>query len=446
MVGFFDYQLIYLLLLILIVNFWFSIRFFSAKFNPASISSFGFMVAAFMCVIYKQEWEMFELSQTTFLLLSLGITVFTLTCFIADTYMRQKKFKRLENYRISYLSKDLFWLICIYEIFAYFIVYRYVLSTTGISDLSRALEELSSSKFDGYNYYKKPWFVSFNEFNASAIVYWALFNLSKMIALKENKGQIIRLAIIGGIGFVGSFLSGSRGGAIYMIIFAIFAYFVLRIKLTYPIKRNKIRLKKVVLYFVGIYVGILGFAKTTEIMGHGQEVAENPIYYFAMYCGAEIRNLDIFIANKNMDSKYWGEFTFLELYGSTKHFKDHIVTYLHPFNMIKGNSLGNVSTCFSHYYQDFGFKGSIILQILIAILMSFLFYKVLASRTLSNWTFDFWVYIYVFLLQGLAFTFFSNRFFEWLIYVNFKRVFYIFLISYILDKMITKRKTHIELC
>ena len=91
------------------------------------------------------------------------------------------------------------------------------------------------------------------------------------------------------------------------------------------------------------------------------------MYYLAFYCGAEIKNLDIFLNSTKTKPAIWGEQTFVNLVKAIgRFFISGFDQYylINPYQSVNGYYLGNVYTTFKAYIHDFGYIGMIILIII----------------------------------------------------------------------------------
>ena len=108
-----------------------------------------------------------------------------------------------------------------------------------------------------------------------------------------------------------SLLNGSRTPLFFMISSGL-VYFLLLTFINNKQKSKKFDSK--ILLKVGI-VGVVFlclFGTFAKMLG--RNVKENPVDYLAIYCGAEVKNLDMFLQeNHDRDTQYFGAQTFQPL-------------------------------------------------------------------------------------------------------------------------------------
>jgi len=85
------------------------------------------------------------------------------------------------------------------------------------------------------------------------------------------------------------------------------------------------------------------------------------------------------------------------------------------FNSVGIYNLGNVYTIYYAFIKDFGYVGVILLVALMAVICQVVFEKMRATYSKSN----FFSIIYCFIVGLLAFSYFSNKFYESIFDMNF---------------------------
>ena len=144
----------------------------------------------------------------------------------------------------------------------------------------------------------------------------------------------------------------------------------------------------------------------------GRNVSKKPFEYVSIYCGAQVKNLDIFLQNKDSISKnnIWGSQTFIYLvksYGEKIGFKGYEPYKLDlPFQKVGDNDLGNVYTTFYPYIYDFGYVGEFILVLIMSII-SHLVYESIKIRKVDK-NYNVLILSYGIIVSSLALSFFSN--------------------------------------
>lgn len=92
--------------------------------------------------------------------------------------------------------------------------------------------------------------------------------------------------------------------------------------------------------------------------------------------------------------------------------KNPLTAINEPMNYSAGYNLGNVSTALKPYYHDFGFIGTIALMSLMALIMQIFYESIKCDRNIIKPQVSLKLITYTQLLFDVAFTFFSNKFYE----------------------------------
>ena len=164
------------------------------------------------------------------------------------------------------------------------------------------------------------------------------------------------------------------------------------------------------------------FVLYAKIMGRNMQ--SNSIFdYLSVYLGAEVKNLDLFLQEKNNIEKntIWGSQTFIAIiatWGKKIGFNGYHEYKLDlPFRSVNGVGLGNVYTTFYPYIYDFGYIGCIVLVAIMAILSQVCYEIIKKIRGKKN--VQICVLIYGVIYSCLLLSFFSNKFFENIFSMNF---------------------------
>ena len=116
---------------------------------------------------------------------------------------------------------------------------------------------------------------------------------------------------------------------------------------------------------------VIGFKSVSTFIGRQTDDTNNTSM-LAEYCGAEIKNFDIYMHgyDGNTRSKRFGEYTFMNYYKETipGFQKDN-----GQFQSIGKFDLGNVYTQYFQFHMDFGMIGVFALSSLLSILSMFIY-------------------------------------------------------------------------
>lgn len=220
-------------------------------------------------------------------------------------------------------------------------------------------------------------------------------------------------------------LYGAKGSMLEPIL----RFAVTYIFLCYVLKPNfRIGSRLWIKLFIGILIFILSFTALSEFIG--REMGQSNSYSLAVYCGAEIKNFDIYMHGKDghIFNSNFGEATFSNLYeeltgidkGDTGNFQS-----------VGCFPLGNVYTQYRSFHEDFGILGTFLMTFVSAVIVMFVYNKAWYNKKKIN--------LYLLLYTPMAFwlfmSFFSNTFINTLFRIGYlKAVFYISLYTFISNK------------
>lgn len=217
------------------------------------------------------------------------------------------------------------------------------------------------------------------------------------------------------ISIIITFSGGSRGSAIILIFSLLCNYVIEFYKKNHWNKGFKIStiLKIIIVMFALLF----GFKELAFIIGQTQVANYTFSKYILIYVGAQLKNLDMAITSQNIIgcSTVFGQETFR----SFVNFFSNLIgkgTYgsydlTLPFNYYNGTSLGNVYTTFYPYLRDFGYLGVIFCSMLMGFLSEFFYYQVKKFSKRSDGV-SIWDILWSWTFFCLAFSFFSNKFYE----------------------------------
>lgn len=402
-----------ILFVILVGNFIFSIRKFPTRMNPSSLYSFGFALAALMCVIYREEWNMSSFSLVTFGVFILGVPCFTLYNYLLFYYGKPvgKSAMKLED--IKRLSLENSWLLMFlfFQITVLFLRFRFVMSTTGLATLSDALYDIRGSANQG-SAYEIPLFLLYLIEISDILAYYFGFVTAKMYINHEKGAKRFLCLSIFVIGTLSSFFNGAKGTGLYFLIYYFVVWGILQGRNKY-LELKKIGIKKILQIGIGVVFALPIFGILSSALGRSTSEDYSALYGVGIYCGAEIKNLDIVLNEPISKDAKWGEYTFRRYSSNDR--KDKL-DRLQSNHFVKGFYTGNVSSCLQFYYQDFGIAGVFLLVLLMSFIMNFLYKKSLSTQVLKKKNFSYSIFLFAYLGRGVAYSFFSERFFEQFLY------------------------------
>lgn len=406
--------------------------------NPSSLYSFGFAMAAMMCMIYREEWDMSTFSELTFCIFILGVPCFTLYNYLLFYYGKPvgKSTIKLDKMKRFTLENTLLMIFLFIQVVILFMRFRFVMSTTGLASLSAALYDIRVSANQGFAY-EIPLYLQYLIEISDILTYYFGFVTAKMY-VNQEKGSKRNLCLsIFIIGTLSSFFNGAKGTGLYFLIYYFIVWGVIYGRSKYR-ELEKTGLKKIMKIFVIFILAVPTFSVLSSALGRTDSEDYSALYGMGIYCGSEIRNLDIVLNETVSKNLKWGEYTFRR-YNSRD--RKEILDDFQSNHWINGYYTGNVSSCLQFYYQDFGATGVFVLVLMMAFIMSFLYKKSLSTQVLKKKNFSYAIFLFAYLGRGVAYSFFSERFYQQFLYnlVTIRLLILIALLSWLIEQISSKK-------
>ena len=391
--------------------------------EPSFIFCMSFFVLSFIACLNARKWEL-GLHINTFLVVLLGVIEFFVVGYIVKSLLKNKKvvlIKKRQIIKVNTILEYVFLVFIVFfnALFLYFVVKAVGNSFSNFSDIIQSIHKYDHMvKFSNqFNTVKLPFLI----FNVRVFIiaagYWFMYVLiNNAIIEKKIKIQEVLIVLFAAIA---TMLTGSRTELFFMIISGIVFYICLINKnrgFKFNLDKKTLRIIAIIIISVGIL-----FIPMANILG--RKIKEKPFDYISIYCGAEIKNLDIFLQNQNNwdKNKMWGSQTFNHLvrtYGEKIGFKGYKPYKLDlPFQKVNNHSLGNVYTTFYPYIYDFGYIGEFVMVLIMSVI-SHLVYEFIKRRKIDI-NFMVLILIYGIVCSSLALSFFSNKFYENIFTMNF---------------------------
>lgn len=403
---------------------------------PPVIFILTFCISFFDALLNLGIWNT-ALSINTILIIVVGALVFTIVSVLLRI-ISKKNVNKSEDIIVKYIdiSKWKLMVFLIFQLVVIFFVQKYVKELAGPYAKNGSL----SASISMYQYLTKfttlklafPKVLTYTYIlsNSSAFVfgYVAVYNF--FYSRKINYLAIINMLV----SMAGSFLTGSRGVAIQVILSLIIIYLLL-----YRDNGGKIKLSvlvKPLLVLIGLLLSFRFFAKIL-----GRDHSLGLFEYISVYLGAPIKNLDTFLnTGYHSSNDIWGFNTFsMQWQWINEKFSLGLPKDTINVNMqfLNGHNLGNVFTAYKDYISDFGYFGATICIVVMAFVMGYLYEhtKIVEqreSKTAIKWS----RLLFGYLSVNMAFTFFSNKFYESFTVTMGQRVICWMLLSYILCDVI----------
>lgn len=397
--------------------------------SPSVAFCFGFLFQSIWLILYDARWQL-NLHFQTFMIVISGCLIFCAACLMVSLLFKQNTVlvcndksclitdREIKPIKINQFAELSGVVLLVFFILIYLRCIQNAVGITGLSPtaISQAIGEYDRlSKFtDAYNTVKLPFIISNLVVVIVSAGYWFEYVLIHNY-FAEKKINLLEL-IIFGLCAIASVVSGSRT-PLFMMVVAGVAYSFLVISKK---SEGSSFLLILIVTLVGIaFVG--GFLSLGLILG--RTTTKGPLDYLFIYCGAEMKNLDIFLQNVSemRTNNIWGSQTFVHLIktiGEKIGFDGYKTYSLDlPFQTFNGQNLGNVYTTFYPYIYDFGIIGFVVLSAVMGAVSQF-FYE-MAKKTDNVGFPSLWTISYGVIFGCLILSFFSNKFYETLISMTF---------------------------
>lgn len=385
--------------------------------SPSLIYNIGFLICSIVAFSYRKEWslEYDDFLFSTYLLILSGSAIF----FIIELFCRSKyPIKKIHvgeriNYMLDSINSKLLLFFC-FQLFSYFIMAKAQMAYTGM-DLASSVADISgASKSDGV-IIRMPVYVRV----LNAICQKSCFIWSCLLAYSCIHKSKMSTAVLLGLNFlialVGSSLGGGRMTMLAMFIpFIIVLFIFYKSKHSWNIKHIPIKYQ---LLAVSVAVGFsLSFSYLGTLIGRG-ESSNAASYVFAVYCGAEIKNLNTFMESPKMinTTGLCAENTlnvfYTELFRNFAGYNTSAIENRLDFQATNSYNLGNVYTNYYLHYLDFGWFGLIFICIM-AYFIYMLYRPLFRKEFLLTGIPNLRILLFCSLIGYVFLCFFSNVFYE----------------------------------
>ncbi|MBQ4406246.1 MAG: oligosaccharide repeat unit polymerase [Bacteroidales bacterium] len=404
--------MIFLLDLILVLNLFLAFKYFKSLVAPAVLMGFGMLIAALISTLHYETWEMSNFSPLSVLILGGCPFLFTIFCIIFSRFCTTYRFtKRLvfDLETIDWYALKIFYLCSIF-VFVFHVMYIYLMMKNyfHIDNFSELLMARRADYNSDETLFELP-FISKQFsfiFNILTIISIWLFFLIKFYIpnykkiTKKIQYYIIVLTILR---VTEGLFTGAKGNVL-PVFFYFFFFYILFYYSSIGMFETSTSLKKVI--FLGLFFGALFFSSFNMIIGRNINNYNNSFELISEYCGAEIKNFDIYLDRNFKSTNGFGAHTFAGIY-----------RWLHPdatyqmyrFESVNGYSLGNVYTQFGNIHVDFGSIGSFVMVLFMALVITFIYNRALILIN-NPVAINVWVIIYCWIMYQIFFCFFAGQF------------------------------------
>lgn len=365
------------LLIVICINLYISYKHFKVIVAPPVLFSLGFLLCALNAMNYYKEWGLSDFHFNTFGTISIGVSLFTFTSIIVGKKKHQKIVVETGNMNDVYIPTKFLLVFALYFFLVLILVFRSLQQATGYSDFASVAYTVdSTNKFDDTDTIALPFWVNLLfkiAYTSSCLL--SYIGIKAFLSDKRNTMNRLMYFIIFCMLILSPLFFGGRAGSVrYVWLIAFMIFFI------YSEKRNwryRLPKKMVIIALSSVYLLIYSWTSLASLLGRDVEKQDDEYrnYIFAIYCGAQIKNLDLFLNEKHSSSndKYIGYATFSQLYNKfiPKEKRENIW----QFRNYNGYGLGNVYTCFYSYIYDFGYCG-LILIVFCSFVLTKLWYRV----------------------------------------------------------------------
>ena len=387
---------------------------------PGFIFTLSFTLSCAWAVMYAKPWGMMRMNPITIAVIVGAVIEFILVTMFVKLIFKNYSMKTDEDrYHLTYIKVDdiIKWACLVFGIIVLIFDIRYILKVTGfgITHLSRAIKEYDVIyKFSG-RMISPPRLLGISLIILQDMAYWYLYvSINNFLVQKEIDYKTIGITLSY---MVLSICNGSRTPAVCMVLAGITIFYILLKKKNSYKKRLQVKNSLIIKGIIIFVIFIISFPQIARLMG--RNITEKTMYYLAIYCGAEIKNLDMFI-DELQKTKELGNYikptnnqtfvNFVNWWGPKLGLLKHGYKLDLPYKSYGGKSLGNVYTTLYAYIYDYGYFGVIPCIAFMAFACQFVYSK--AKETKTDNKVNVWILAYGYIFNTLCLSFFSNKFYE----------------------------------
>lgn len=446
---------VYSLIIIYIINLLWAYKHFKCYIAPPILFGVGFLAMAVTASFYIEEWGL-SLRNDTFFILSFGVLWFTFVCIVVDKCLPKKRqipqqlsSPSFKNINVKRLKKIVLLFVIIGVIACFFKLMYLRRYYGGFGSLSAMIYGLRLDSMDDDVAFNFPLWLRLSWLLTNSFVNVSIFCLCFQWILKY-KDKYLTFLLIAQISTcaVWGLLSGGRNGLVNIALAFIAIYLIKQIHYYGKIFiSNRIK----IIAIITLAFTATAFYSLGTLLG--RESSYDATYGFAVYCGAQIKNLDLFMdsplrSNEFGSNKIWGRETFFSLNKELSNYLNDEKLYVRkldlPWLSYKGLPLGNVYTTFYPFYYDFGYMGIIILTALMALISTFI-YRNSLNINQSFFNLSLYAVSYACIVHCLLLSFFSNKFYEdFFTFAFLKILFLVYVYKSLYNKLIISKNSRLS--
>lgn len=372
---------------------------------PPVIVLLMFVFTGIIGLIRWLDWELYNYSPESVLLLLTGILSFVLSSGYAleiyggGSVHTSSGFIKRNRIDITGLSLFLFLIIGVCANASYYIAIRRIVRSLGFNtdSLSAIINHFrnisSAAYFD--DMYSLPTIVKILYWSITSIGMFTLFVFIHNIIFRVFKKKDIFLLIVSVLWLTTMLLNSHRSylltalaEGIYLLFFFLNMYYGWRPSVSEKILQIGIRL---------FFALIIGFIALAVLLGRYKSLSDmNLVDYMTVYMSSGIRNFDLFI-KKPPEQIRFGSETFASLcrtLNNRLHLGYNIAKPELEFRYIGSLKISNIYTAFRRYYSDFGLPGIIIIPSILGYWFTATYEKIKRRSKFGEIDFNLLLYIY----------------------------------------------------
>lgn len=392
--------------------------------RPTILYVGGFLICSVVAWSWKDEWGLETMSSVTAFMIIGGAIVFYFVEWVdytrSDSYAKLHQYNDASDVGFEPVSSFKLLIFLLFQIFAFVLVARSKMEYAMTDDLAGAIGQINDETKFQETILKLPFYVGFfNNVCTAAMPIWCSMLPFYMRRFSQCRLQTFLISLNLITLTLGMFLGGGRTYFLNIILTLVsFAY------INYQYKNGwtgGLFPKKVMVAIMSFaLVFILLFSELGTSLGR-KESNKTVSLIFAMYCGAEIKNLDDYVQmpfDQDNDSGRFLQYTFCGIYDKIDQrlYGSEIGRANYPdlaFNNYDGFPLGNVYTTYYNFFVDWGAFGAVLLAGFISLITAFFYRKTVTSEFWCNGQMNIWMLWYgSYMPQACFLSFFANKMFE----------------------------------
>lgn len=382
----------------------------SDAITPSALFGLGFFLCAAFAISNASSWR-YEASETVIFTIVFGVMLFLFVSWVVHLVMSK---------RDGAIAINRSWVVPINRpVLLVFLVLQFIVfvwTLRAISQMYPAGDPLTSiSLYDHANKFSEEGAEAFPfplgplRGLCTSIGYYICYLLGQSFGMGKEGEEKPLLALNLATSMLVSFEGGGRTTAVSFLIYCFITF--LMVKRQWGATRRTISFKIFLVVATAFVIVIATFQTMLGLMGRSS--GTNYWDYICMYIGAEIPNLDYYLAGSHSPAGIFGCMTFytsINWIGSHLGIPGLVYQLDLPYRYMNGIIMGNVYTTFYAFVYDFGWWGIPMLTAIMAFVSQWVYER--AVRFDAGHHHCIWVILYALAANTLIMSFFSNKFFE----------------------------------